>query len=107
MIKNLCTLEEVKAHIRVDSDDEDELIETYIRASSAAICRKLVGVKIHSDDEEEEVFPDIKLACMTLVAEFYRYREGDNPNKINDLYASKYLPYGVEQLIAPFLDWMV
>ena len=67
----LVTLEEMKNYLRVDSDDDDSLIETLI-ASAKRICMDILRV-----DDESLLFDieNAKPAIMYSVAYLYEHRE--------------------------------
>lgn len=107
----LCSYKEAQSHLRLDSEDDKSLVEAYIKASSNIIKKRLKNdeeiIYINQMSEEKVVRPEIKIACLQLVAEFYRYREGDSPNKIDDRFGYGYLPYGVEALLMPYQKWEI
>ena len=67
----------VKQQIRVDHDDEDLLIQSYIDAAKAHIeqhCdRKIVNGEPQSD-KEMAVTPDVQQALLLLVGHWYAHR---------------------------------
>ena len=67
----LVTLEEMKNYLRVDYDDDDNLIETFM-ASAKRICMDIVRV-----DDETLLFEieNAKPAIMYSVAYLYEHRE--------------------------------
>lgn len=80
------TLDELKAQMRVDFEDEDEIIKLYGCAAEDAIIegtnRTLAELKRmgyaerHDGSEDGELFPDrLKLAILILAAHNYRNRE--------------------------------
>lgn len=60
-------LDEMKGYLRVDFDDDDELIERFVIAGQADITRL-------SEDELEKI-PSSKIAVMYAVAYLYEHRE--------------------------------
>ncbi len=65
----MVTLEEAKAHIKVDNDDEDALINTYIAAAEDHI-RRYCGQSF-----EDSLPAIIKVACLMIVAGMYEGRQ--------------------------------
>ena len=66
---SMVTLEEVKAHIKVENADEDSLISTYIAAAENHI-RRYCG-----QDFENELPAIVKVACLMIVAGMYEVRQ--------------------------------
>jgi uncharacterized phage protein (predicted DNA packaging) len=92
----LVTLEEMKAHLNITTDDDDALITDKIKAAQNHIEALIPSNSLdnHSDDE------DIKEAVRQLAAHFYENREGVLVG-VN----AQELPMGVYQLIAPHRTW--
>lgn len=65
----MVTLEEAKAHIKVEHDTEDALIQTYLDAAEGFV-RRYCG-----QDFEDGVPPVIKVACMMVLAGMYENRQ--------------------------------
>lgn len=65
------TLEEMKQYLRVDYEDDDQLIADFI-TSAEQLCRDVLRV-----DKEADLSCDgkIKIAVMYTVAYFYEHRE--------------------------------
>ena len=90
----ILTLQEVKEHLRYDSDDtsNDMTLTGYILAAEQAI-------KTYIDsDLDITTKPDIKIAAILLVGFFDLYRNAEavatnNPN---------YMPYPVLYLLSPY-----
>lgn len=74
------TLEDIKAHLRIDNDDEDRLLTLYCLASQrhveTIIHRPLVD---ESEDAvctcAEDLPEDIKQYILCLIGDMYKYRE--------------------------------
>ena len=83
----LWTIDEVKAHLHVDSNDEDALIQAYMDASERAMLQhcNLTLVPLG----QEAVF---KAAGFLTVAAFYDDRLGDESG----------IPSSARHLIAPY-----
>ena len=75
----IVTLDEMKNYLRVDSSDDDELINGLISASEKQ-CRDI----LRTDDED--ALSDIengKLAVMFMTAYLYEHREEADHNAMN------------------------
>jgi uncharacterized phage protein (predicted DNA packaging) len=67
----LYTLEEVKAHLHVDSADEDEIIQAYMDAAEKAVLQYCNATLVPFG--AEGVF---KVAALIAVSDFYEERSG-------------------------------
>ena len=67
----IVTLEEMKQYLRVDYEDDDQLITDFI-TSAEQLCRDVLRM-----DEEDDFSNDekVKTAVMYTVAYFYEHRE--------------------------------
>lgn len=65
------TLEEMKQYLRVDYEDDDQLITNFI-TSAEQLCRDVLRA-----EEEDDLSADgkVKTAVMYTVAYFYEHRE--------------------------------
>lgn len=66
----IVTLDEMKDYLRVDFDDDDELIENFIMTGQS-LCADISRL---SQDELESI-PSSKIAVMYAVAYLYEHRE--------------------------------
>ena len=64
------TLEEMKQYLRVDYEDDDQLITGFI-ASAEQLCRDVLRVDETADLEKDET---VKIAVMYAAAYFYEHR---------------------------------
>ena len=76
----LLTLDLIKQHCRIDSDDEDELLELYESAAQQHIenqlDRKLFASEVPDDVANGLVItPAIKQAMLMTIAHWYEHRE--------------------------------
>lgn len=65
------TLEEMKQYLRVDYEDDDQLITGFI-ASAEQLCRDVLRVDEATDLEKDET---VNIAVMYAAAYFYEHRE--------------------------------
>lgn len=98
---NFPTVAQVKAHIRVEIDDEeDDLIQEYIESAILAISR-YINQKIYENEvppeESNGTIFDVTMrhALYLIVGEWYRYRENTSTSDMHEL------PNGVKQLLGP------
>ena len=86
------TVDEVKRHLRIEYDEEDELIERLIAQAQAAaedFCRVSF---------EEDVPEPVRLACLLFVS--YHYENRDIP----DMTTYKSMRMAFEHLLYPHRD---
>jgi len=86
------TVDEAKQHLRIDYDEEDELIEKLITQAQAAaedFCRVSF---------EENVPEPVRLACLLFVS--YHYENRDIP----DMTTYKSMRMAFEHLLYPHRD---
>ena len=98
---NFPTVAQVKAHIRVEIDDEeDDLIQEYIESAIAVISRyinqKIYENEVPPEESNGTVFDvSMRQALYLIVGEWYRYRENTSTSDMHKL------SNGVEQILAP------
>lgn len=88
----MLTAEDVKQHLRIEDDEEDEYIETLIAQSQAAaedFCRTEFG-----DDAPQPV----RLAVLLMVSHYYENR--DTPDRT--IYTTMRMAF--ENLLYPYRD---
>ena len=86
------TVDEVKQHLRIEYDEEDELIEKLILQAQAAaedFCRVSF---------EEDIPEPVRLACLLFVS--YHYENRDIP----DMTTYKAMRMAFESLLYPYRD---
>ena len=86
-------VDEVKTHLRIEDDEEDDYIETLIKQAQAAaedFCR----VSFEDDNAPEPV----RLAVMLMVSHYYENR--DNPDRA--VYGTMRIAF--ENLLYPYRD---
>ena len=75
----MITLEEAKSYLRVDFDDEDEMIESLIQ-SSIKHSMDIARVEIEEDLSKN---PNGKIAVLYMTAYLYEHREEANYSELN------------------------
>ena len=84
----MLTLEEVKAHLRYDSDDNDAALQIMLDAAQQAI-------KTHCDPNQDLNNPAIKQAALLLIGYWDANRNAEQGNEW-------YLPQPVLALLTPY-----
>ena len=98
---NFPTVAQVKAHIRVEIDDEeDDLIQEYIESAILAISRyinqKIYENEVPPEESNGTIFDvSMRQALYLTVGEWYRYRENTSTSDMHPL------SNGVKQLLDP------
>ena len=88
----IVTLEEIKNYIRVDSNDDDELINT-LMASAESLCSDVARVPV--SELQENCNEHIRLAVMFATAYLYEHREEADHNAL--VLTLRSLLFGVRQ----------
>ena len=89
---SIVTLPEVKEHLRYDTDDNDPMLEMYIKAAENAVLNYVT-------DKFEGEYPDVvKHAVLLMVGVFDTDREPSKDSPITD----NYLPAPVRALLYPY-----
>lgn len=85
----MITLTQAKAHLRMDHDDEDALIQSYLDAALAHVAKYL------GDDMPDPVPAPVDAAVLLLAADLYlnRERQSDTVLRENRTYALLLNPY--------------
>lgn len=119
---NLITLEEAKAHLLVDHDDDDMDIWRKLQEASAAVLTYLDGaptgqpqrdeqggivrnaegdIEYLRDGDELVIRYEIKAAVKLLLGELYKHREAEQDGEIPSQHGYGYLPRPVVALLYP------
>lgn len=88
----ILTADDVKLHLRIESDDEDEYIDTLILQAQAAaedFCRTAF---------EDDAPHPVRLAVLLMVSHYYENR--DNPDRT--VYTTMRMAF--ENLLYPYRD---
>lgn len=75
----MITLEEAKSYLRVDFDDEDEMIESLIQSS----IKHSMDVARVDSEEELSKNPNGKIAVFYMTAYLYEHREEADYSELN------------------------
>ena len=75
----MITLEETKSYLRVDFDDEDEMIESLIQSS---IKHSMDVARVNSAEELSKN-PNGKIAVLYMTAYLYEHREEADYSELN------------------------
>ncbi len=75
----MITLEEAKSYLRVDFDDEDEMIESLIQSS---IKHSMDVARVNSEEELSKN-PNGKIAVFYMTAYLYEHREEADYSELN------------------------
>ena len=75
----MITLEEAKYYLRVDFDDEDEMIESLIQSS---IKHSMDVARVNSEEELSKN-PNGKIAVLYMTAYLYEHREEADYSELN------------------------
>ena len=89
---SIVTLPEVKEHLRYDTDDNDPMLEMYIKAAENAVLNYV------TDTFDDDYPDDLKHAVLLMVGMFDREREPSKDSSITD----NYLPPAVRALLYPY-----
>ncbi len=76
----ILTLEEVKNYLRVDFEDDDELITQLIKSSEKR-CYDIL--RVEKVEDETTVSDEFKIGVFYAVAYIYENRENADYNKLN------------------------
>lgn len=104
----LVSLERVKLALRIDFTDDDDLLDAYIGAASAAVITYLKGQAEELLDLDSggdlpsgsEVHDAIQVATILLVGHFYKEPDGNT----DEAFERGYLPKPVTALLYPLRD---
>lgn len=75
----MITLEEVKSYLRVDFDDEDEMINSLIQSS---IKHSMDVARVNSEEDLSKN-PNGKIAVLYMTAYLYEHREEADYSELN------------------------
>ena len=76
MVEINLTIDEIKAHLNLDHDLDDELLEAY-KVATLEVCQKHIG-KTFGEEETEKTIPftpALKIGCLMYIAYLYTNRE--------------------------------
>ncbi|MFJ7951530.1 head-tail connector protein [Lysinibacillus sp. NPDC096418] len=98
-------LDELKEYLRIDGDDENRSLSSFLQSSISYL--ENAGVKQPIDYfslvEGKDVFAQHRLAVMMLATHFYENRIAITPSTIKT--AQQSIPYGLQSMILQ-LKWV-
>ena len=94
---NIVTLEEVKAHARIDESAEDDILMLYAESAEETVLNLCNRTLEDLYDEYEKIPAAIRHAVLMLIAHSYNQRQ---PATMQNLYT---VPYTLEALIKPYM----
>ena len=76
MVEINLTIDEIKAHLNLDHDLDDELLEAY-KVATLEVCQKHIGKTFREEETEKTIpfTPAIKIGCLMYIAYLYTNRE--------------------------------
>ena len=88
------TIDEIKAHLNLDHDLDDELLEAY-KVATLEVCQKHIGKTFGEEETEKTILftPAIKIGCLMYIAYLYTNREA-----VTDLANLKAAPMTISAL---------
>lgn len=97
----IVTLDEIKEHLRIQHDDEDEYLEKLLQQAENVVedyCRITLDPYTDSDGNEIDPPEPIRLAIMIMTGFFYENRD------IPDMTTYKAMRMAVDSLLYPYRD---
>ncbi|MGF6986543.1 hypothetical protein QFZ99_006084 [Paraburkholderia atlantica] len=94
---NLITLDDARAHLRIDGDLLDSALEIAVAAASASVWTYLKRDEPYPDDA---IPPDVKMAALLMAGNFIRDPDGAEAAS----WIQGYLPWPVVNLLYPYRD---
>ena len=92
------TMELMKAHLRIDSFDEDELLVKYAESAESLLLQWLGRTYDDLLDTYGEVPPPVVHASLLLVDNWFKHRSPTTSQHLSDV------PYGnIDTLIQPYM----
>lgn len=76
MVEINLTIDEIKVHLNLDHDLDDELLEAY-KVATLEVCQKHIGKTFGEEETEKTILftPAIKIGCLMYIAYLYTNRE--------------------------------
>lgn len=76
MVEINLTIDEIKAHLNLDHDLDEELLEAY-KVATLEVCQKHIGKTFGEEETEKTILftPAIKIGCLMYIAYLYTNRE--------------------------------
>lgn len=89
-------LEDIKRHLNVDFNEDDNLITSMIEAAEASV-ENSIGAPLADIAIDGELPVALKHVIRIMTANFYEYREGMTYGKIQTV------PFTLSHLLAPYI----
>lgn len=89
-------LSDIKRHLNVDFDEDDNLIESMIKAVEASV-EKSIGAPLSEVVVDGKLPDDLLHVIRIMVAKLYEYREGNTYGKVQEV------PFTLSHLLAPYI----
>ena len=89
----ILTLDETKRYLRVDYDDDDELLESFIVTGEKLVADVL---RVEPETFEQSVTEQIRLAALYAVAYLYEHREEADHHAL--VLSLRYMLFGDRQV---------
>ena len=89
-------LEDIKRHLNVDFNEDDDLIASMIEAAEASV-ENSIGAPLADIAINGELPVDLKHVIRIMTANFYEYREGMTYGKIQTV------TFTLSHLLAPYI----
>lgn len=96
------TLDDVKDYLRVDSEDDDKLIEAMLASAVSFIQNYLKRKFTDMIANGEEIPDEFTIACLAIISHWY-----ENRRIIGDKDTRSELAYIFSSLLDPHRDWGV
>ena len=78
----MITLEETKKYLRVDHDDEDDLIKNFINTAYDT-CISVARINGQTNKDKLDEYPNFKTELLYKIAYLYENRENANHKELN------------------------
>lgn len=94
---NMVDLADIKKHLNVDFDEDDNLILSMIEAAVASV-EKSIGAPLSDFTAQNGLPADLKHVIRIMTAKLYEYREGNAHGKVQEV------PFTLAHLLAPYIN---
>jgi uncharacterized phage protein (predicted DNA packaging) len=91
-------LADFKTHARIDFDDDDALLQSYLDAATEYV-RGFLADDPEADSPPSEIPDDVKQATMLIASAWYETRESTAPDTLREI------PFGARDLLNQVRGW--